>query len=166
MRKTTTFGAAVIALAASGWIATAAAQAPAPADPAPATPPTTDAAPPAATPDATTKPAKPMHHKKMMSSKMGTMGKGKLKGTVKGDEAVDDLNAKSLDAAKSGKSFAPPTTPISEPAAHEKGGKMMKPAHSMKMKHHMAKKAMEAKPDASAPAPDASAPAPDAPAPK
>ncbi len=170
MRKTTTFGAAVIALAASGWIATAAAQAPAPDAAPPA--PTTDAAPPAAAPDASSKPddsskpAKPMHHhKKMMSSKMDKMGKGKLKGTVKGDEAVDDLNSKSLDAAKSGKSFAPPTTPISEPAAHEKGDKMSS-KHMMKMKHHMAKKAKDATPDASAPAPDASAPAPDASAPK
>ena len=161
MRKTTTFGAAVIALAASGWIATAAAQAP---DPAAATPPTTDAAPPApdaATKDAT-KPTKPMHHKKMMSMKSGKMGKGKLVGTAKGDAAVEDLNAKSLDAAKDGKSFAPPTTPVSEPAAH--AGDKMAPKHAMKpMKHHMMKKAAEPKPDAAAPAPDASTPAPDAP---
>ncbi len=154
MRKTTTFGAAVIALAASGWIATASAQAPADT-PAPAPDASTPAAP---APDAKPAPKK-MHHHAMMSH-----GKGKLVGTKVGDKEVEDLNDKSLDAAKEGKSFSPPTTPMSEPTAH--AGDKMKPATKKPMKHHMAKKAApEAPADASAPPADSSAPAP-APAPE
>ncbi len=155
MRKTTTLGAAVIALAASGWIATASAQAPADT---PA--PSTDAAAPAA-PDSKPAPKKTHHHATM------SHGKGKLVGTAVGDKEVEDLNAKSLDAAKEGKSFAPPTTPMSEPTAH--AGDKMKPATKKPMKHHMAKAKTKAAPeapaDASAPPADTSAPAP-APAPE
>ena len=61
-----------------------------------------------------------------------------------GDAAVDDLNAKSLSAAKSGTSFAPPTKPTAEPA---KSTKAMKPMH-----HHM-KKAKKAAADDAAAAP-------------
>jgi hypothetical protein len=158
VRKTTTFGAAVIALAASGWIATAAAQAPADA-PAPSPDASTPAAP---STDEKPAPKKMMHHHAMASH-----GKGKLVGTKVGDKEVEDLNAKSLDAAKEGKSFAPPTTPMSEPTAHagDKGTTMKhKP-----MKHHMAKAKTPAgaapSSDASAPPADSSTPAP-APAPE
>ncbi len=137
MRKTSTIGAAVIALAASGWIATASAQAPAPADtPAPAadTPAPDDKAPP-----------KKMHHKMVPKHE-------KLKPTAAGDAAVDDLNAKSLDAAKEGKSFTPPTTPAPAKATPAKAEKKKLPA-----KHHAVKKAETSE---APPAPEAAAPAP------
>jgi hypothetical protein len=87
-----------------------------------------------------------MHHGKGMHMK------GKAKATTKGDAAVEDLNAQSLDAAKSGKAYAPPTTPVADKAA-------TKPA---KMSHHHHKAAKKAAAADAAPAPDASAPAPDA----
>jgi hypothetical protein len=53
-----------------------------------------------------------------------------------GDAAVDNLNAKSLSAAKSGTSFAPATTPTPEkaPMKTTKGskGKTMHHHHTMK----------------------------------
>jgi len=139
-----------LALAASGWIATASAQpAPAPADtPAPAAD--------APAPDAKAAPKK-VHHKMVPKHE-------KLKPTAAGDAAVDDLNAKSLDAAKEGKSFAPPTTPAPAKATPAKLEKKKAPAK------HKVKKAEKAEappaPDAApaAPAPEP-APAPAAPAP-
>ncbi len=169
MRKITSFGLSAAALGALGWIATAQAQpapegttappatapaaapaapeaAPAPAAPADAAPaaaPAPDAAAPAA--DA---PAKPVHHHHAKMAKTTKTAKGVHRG-ADSDAAVEDLNAKSLSAAKSGTSFAPATTPDKAPA---------KPAKPMKAKHHhhMMKKPAAA-PDA--PAPDAT-PAP------
>jgi hypothetical protein len=127
VRRITTLACSTAMLAATGWIASAHAQAAAPDTSAPAA---TDTSTPAAAPA----PAK--HHH--MTHKTGMAPKPEA-----GDAAVDDLNAKSLDDAKAGKSFAPPTpTPAAKP--------MAKPMHH----HHMAKKAAEA-PAADAPAPDA-----------
>jgi hypothetical protein len=99
MRKTSIFGLSVLALAASGWIAAANAQAP--------TPP--DAAPAAEAPAPDAKPAKPMkmkHH--AMHEKTARSAKtGKLVGTKAGDKMVEDLNDKSLAAAKAGTAFTP-----------------------------------------------------------
>ncbi len=98
MRKTSMFGLSVLALATTGWMAAAHAQAPAAPDATPA---------PAA--DAPAKPAmamkmkhKPMHEKTARSAKTG-----KLVGTKEGDKMVEDLNDKSLAAAKSGTAFRP-----------------------------------------------------------
>jgi hypothetical protein len=173
VRKITRFGLSAAALGALGWIATApitaqaqpapegttappaaAPAAPAapeaapaaPADAAPAAAPAPDAAAPAEAPAAA--PAKKMHHHHAKMAKMSS--KGVHRGG-ESDAAVEDLNAKSLSAAKSGTSFAPATTPDKAP------GKTMK---TMKAKHHhhhmMMKKAAAA---ADAPAPDAT-PAP------
>jgi hypothetical protein len=123
-------------LAAAGWIASAHAQATPPDTSAPAA---TDSNAPAATDTSTPaeapKPAK--HHH--MTHKTGMAPKAEA-----GDAAVEDLNTKSLDDAKAGKSFAPPTP---TPAA---AAPMKKPMHH----HHMMKKAAEA-PAADTPAPDA-----------
>ena len=149
MRKTNLFGATFLVLTASAWSLTAVAQTAAPAPAAPmATPAAPMAAPaaPMATPDAAPAPAPadtattsaPMPMKKpMMHHKMMMHGKGKLAATPAGNKAVEDLNAASLDAAKTGKPFVAPTTP---PAA-----KMT--AHSGMHKHHM----MKPKGDATAP---------------
>jgi hypothetical protein len=67
-----------------------------------------------------------MHHAKSHSMKAG----GVHRGSEAGDAAVDDLNAKSLSAAKAGTSFAPPTTPAAEPAK----------ASTKTTKHHHMKK--------------------------
>jgi hypothetical protein len=73
---------------------------------------------------------------------------------TKGDAAVDDLNAQSLDAAKAGKSFTPPTTTPPPAKATKSSGKPA--AHHT---HHHASKKPAPAPDAStAPAPDSSAP--------
>jgi hypothetical protein len=139
VRKISTLGLSLAVLAATGWLAQASAQS-APDTSAPAA--SSDTAAPAAD---TTPPAKTKaHHAK------GSHGKGKAKAATKGDAAVEDLNAQSLDAAKAGKAYAPPTTPVATKAA--------KPA---KTSHHHHKAAKKAAADA-APAPDASAPAPDA----
>jgi hypothetical protein len=114
-------------LAASGWIANAHAQAAAPDTSAPAAADTS-------TPAAAPAPAK--HHHMMHKASMAPKAEA-------GDAAVEDLNAKSLEDAKAGKSFAPPT-PTPAPAKP-----MAKPMHH----HHMAKK--PAAPPADAPAPDA-----------
>ena len=120
MRKTTLLGASVLALALAGWTAGARAQ-DKPADTAPAA----DAAPAA--------PAKTHHHHKAAAKPDA------------GDAATDDLNAKSLDDAKAGKSFAPPTpTPDTSKAAA--------PKKAMTHKHSAKKKAA---PAADAPAADA-----------
>ena len=125
--------------------------APAPSEAAPAAPAPSDQTPAAGTsaPDTSStaapeeaKPAKmkPMHHK-MKGMKHDSVHRGSG-----GDAAVDDLNAKSLAAAKSGTSFAPATTPTAAPMK----AKSMKPMHH----HHMKKKpaAEPAAPDAT-PAP-------------
>jgi hypothetical protein len=88
---------------------------------------------------------KPMHHKMAHA-------KGKLAPTKAGDKAVEDLNAASLDSAKSGKPFVAPTTPE---AAKKEAHTGMKMSMHKKM-HHMTKKTT----DAATPAPDASAPPP------
>jgi hypothetical protein len=146
VRRITTLAFSAALLAATGWGVSAHAQAAAPDQ---AAPPASDAAPAPsdAAPADATPPAPKKHHKASM--------KGIHRGTEAGDAAVEDLNAKSLDAAKSGKSFAPPTTPAPEPA---------KAAKPMKHKHHAKKAAPPADtsaPDTSAPAPDTSAPPPD-----
>ena len=121
MRRITTLAFSTAMLAASGWIATAHAQAAAPDTSAPA--------------DTSTPAPKPAKHHHMMHKSMAPKAEA-------GDAAVEDLNAKSLDDAKAGKSFAPPTpTPMAKP--------MAKPMHH----HHMMKK--PAAPAADAPAPDA-----------
>ncbi len=97
MHKTSIFGLSVLALSASGWISAASAQAPAPPD---ATPPAADAPAPA---------AKPMKHMKMKYKEPIRRGKnGKLIGTKEGDAMVEDLNTKSLAAAKAGQTYTPP----------------------------------------------------------
>ncbi len=121
MHKIKTFGLSLAALAASGWIVTASAQAAPDATPA-ATPPDTSAPAPAKTSTHTKK----MHHGTSMHASKDA-----------GDSAVEDLNAQSLDAAKSGKSFTPPTTTAKPPAASKA---TTKPTHH----HHMAKKAAPA----------------------
>jgi hypothetical protein len=147
LHKITTFGLSLAVLAASGWLATASAQAP-DASPA-ATPPSSDSTAPASgdtsTPD-TSKPApKPVHHHMhAMHSSIGAS---------KGDAAVEDLNAQSLDAAKAGKNFTPPSTTPTEGKSMESSEKpMAKPMHHH---HHMAPK----KPaDTSAPSDSGSTP--------
>ena len=139
MRKFTTLGLSVAALAASSWLVTAQAQ--------PATPDTN--APPADTSTAapadtsTPAPAKKMHK---------SHAKAPHKAATAGDAAVDDLNAKSLSAAKSGQAFAPPTTPTPDKAA-------AKTTKTGKATHHAKKKAAPKAADA----PAADAPAADAP---
>ncbi len=130
MRKFTTFGLSVAALAATGWLFAAQAQ------PAPAT----DTPAPAAD---TTAPAKPAHkhHAKTMAIHRGSEA---------GDAAVDDLNAKSLSAAKSGTAFTPPANADKKDMPATKTTK--KPA--TKAVHHK-KKAAPAADAAPAPAPDA-----------
>ena len=147
MRKTNLFGATFLALTASAWSLTAAAQTAEPA-PAPAAP-SADPAAPTASPDTsapaagdTTAPTgsaptkKPMMHHQTMHSH------GKLAATPAGNKAVEDLNAASLDAAKTGKPFVAPPTPAA--------AKMT--AHTGHKTHHMSKP----KGDATAPsaAPD------------
>lgn len=155
MHKITTFGLSLAALAASGWLATANAQAP-DASPA-ATPPSSDSTTPASgdasSPEATKPAPKPMHHHmhtmhSMHSMHSDSMGGGK----GAGDAAVEDLNAQSLDAAKAGKSFTPPTTTPTE--GKSMGKPMGKWTHHH---HHMAPK----KPaEASAPSDSSAPPAP------
>lgn len=175
MRKISSFALSAAALGALGWMATAQAQpapegtpapsgsptasmaAPAP-EAAPAPTPAPDAAAPA--PDASGTPApapdagpkaKPMKHHHMKSASMHHKAEG-------GDAAVEDLNAKSLSAAKDGKSFAPPTDMGKTSSS--------KPAKSMMHRHHkhVVHHAAAASPDASpAPAPDASPAPADAP---
>jgi len=118
----TTVGLSLAALATTGWLATARAQA------------TDQAAPPADTSapaPADTAPAKPVHHKH--SSHKASTPKSEA-----GDAAVDDLNAKSLDAAKGGKPFNPTSAaPAASPA------KKLPPIH-----HHHHKKPAAPAPDA------------------
>jgi len=137
VRKISTLGLSLAVLAATGWLAQANAQS-APDTSAPAA--SSDTAAPAADASAPAK-TKSMHHSKSMH------GKGKAKATTKGDAAVEDLNAQSLDAAKAGKAYAPPTTPVATKAA--------KPAKTSHHHKKMAKKAADAAPAADAPAPDA-----------
>jgi hypothetical protein len=141
----TTLGLSLAALATSGWLATANAQ----ATDQQAPPADTSTAAPADTAPADAAPAKPMHHKHAMHH--GSMAS---KGGDAGNAAVEDLNEKSLDAAKGGKPFTPGgAAPIEAPK---------QPLHPMHrhLHHHMS----PPKPadDAAAPAPDAAAPAPDA----
>jgi 2-oxoglutarate dehydrogenase E2 component (dihydrolipoamide succinyltransferase) len=126
---------AAATVAAFGWVAAAQAQpapegtpapmaapAPAPTAPAPA-----DTAPAASTPapDSTAPaPAKTKHHKAAHATKTSS------KHHDAGDAAVDDLNAKSLSAAKAGTSFAPATKTTPAPVKSTK-----KPVH-----HHLMKK--------------------------
>ncbi len=155
MRKITSLGLSAVALGALGWIATAQAQpvgTPAPTSaPPPAPPPAAEPAPapaepaPAAAAPETPAPApaKPKHHASH-AAKSGAVHRGK---TAEGDAAVEDLNARSLSAAKSGTNFAPATTPAPAPKK-EKATPAKKPSKHM---HHAKKKA--------APPADASAPA-------
>jgi hypothetical protein len=132
VRRITTLAFSTAMLAASGWIATAHAQAAAPDTSAPAQ----SAAPDTSAPAADTAAPAPAKHRHAMHKS------SKAPKAEAGDAAVEDLNAKSLDDAKAGKSFAPPTpTPMAKP--------MAKPVHH----HHMMKK--PAAPAADAPAPDA-----------
>ncbi len=175
MRKIHLFGATILALSTSAWSLTALAQpapatapaapvapaapmaAPAPeATPAPATPApdastpasgSTDSAAPASN---TAKPAKKhvMHH--------ATHGRGKLVATKAGDKAVDDLNAASLDSAKSGKPFsAPPTPDAAKQAAHAGDANASTKHHHMT--HKTAKKSATSGDSAAAPAPSSDA---------
>jgi hypothetical protein len=103
VRKTSIVGLSVLALSLSGWMAAAHAQE------APAAP---DATPPAATDTPAPKAAmKPMKHKMKhmaMHEKTARDPKtGKLTGTKQGDAMVEDLNDKSLAAAKAGTPFTP-----------------------------------------------------------
>jgi hypothetical protein len=126
-------------LAATGWLAQASAQA-APDNSAPAA--SSDSSTPAPA-DSGSAPAKPAH-------KHHASSKGIHRGaTTKGDAAVEDLNAQSLSAAKSGTAFKPATTPTPAKAPAKSKGKTM---------HHHKKAAPAA--DSSAPAADSSAPAP------
>jgi hypothetical protein len=118
-------------LAVAGWLTSAHAQAAAPDTSAPAADTSTPAAAPA--------PAK--HHHMMHKASKAPKAEA-------GDAAVEDLNAKSLEDAKAGKSFAPPTP---TPAAAKP---MAKPMHH----HHAMKKPAAPAADASAPAPDSSTP--------
>ncbi len=162
MRRITTLAFSAALLASTGGLspifAQAAPPASAPAAPpaaAPATPPAASEPAPAPAGDATTTPAgdtsstpakaPKTHHHAKASAKASPKDVHRGPATA-GDAAVDDLNAKSLDAAKSGTNFTPPAPSKAEPAA--KGAKSTKPAP-----HHHAKKPA-AKP-ADAPAPDA-----------
>ncbi len=145
MRKTNLLGATFLALATASLPLTTFAQAPAasPAAPAPMAAPTpapapspapADVTPSAPAPDTSAsssapaeKPMKKPMHKKMMAHKGG-----KLVATKAGDKAVDDLNAESLDSAKTGKPFTPSATP---PAAKETAHAGM----GHKMAHHAKK---------------------------
>jgi hypothetical protein len=171
VRKITSFGMGAAALGALSWMAAAQAQpapegtpapmaapapAPAPAAPAPmatpapaapeaapaapaeAAPAASAPAPDAAAPEPAAKPMK--HHKAHMMK--GTKHKAEA-----GDAAVDDLNAKSLSAAKAGTSFSAATKTPPEPAKTK-----MKPMHHHH--HHMMMKKA-----ATPPAPEAT-PAP------
>jgi hypothetical protein len=163
-----------VALGALGWVATAQAQnapegtpapamAPAPAAPAaqpapaPAPAPAPEAAPapadtaPAAStpaPDAgsapAAAPAKTKHHKSMHASKGKTMSMHR--GAEGGDAAVEDLNAKSLSAAKSGSNYTPSKA---DEAPMKSTSKTSKPMHHH---HHMAKKKAAPSDAAAAPA--------------
>ncbi len=127
----TTAGLFLAALATTGWLAAAHAQA---ADQAAPAPDTSTAAP------ADTAPAKPVHHKHAGH-------KASKPKSEAGDAAVDDLNAKSLEAAKGGKPFTPGSdAPKAAPAK-----KALKPMHH----HHHMKMAAKPADDAAAPAPDA-----------
>ncbi len=160
VRKMTSFGMTAMALGALGWVAAAQAQtapapegtpapttsvpaAPAPAPtPAPApeaAPAPADTAPAASTPapDAGSTPAAaPMKTKHHHASHMAKSGKSHK--AEAGDAAVEDLNAKSLSAAKSGTSFAPATTPTPAPA--KTTGKGMSKSGKTMHHHHMSKK--------------------------
>jgi len=143
VRRITTLAFSTAMLAASGWIATAHAQAAAPDTSAPAQSAAPDTSAPAA--DTGTPAAAPAKHHHAMHKA------SKAPKAEAGDAAVEDLNAKSLDDAKAGKSFAPPTP---TPAAESKP--MAKPMH-----HHHAMKKPAAPPadsSAPAPAPDSSTP--------
>ena len=76
-----------------------------------------------------------------------------------GDAAVEDLNAKSLDDAKAGKSFAPPTpTPTEGKSMGKPEGKPMgKWTHHH---HHMAPKKPAEPAEATAPSDSSAPPAP------
>ncbi len=153
MRIISTLGLSVAILATAGWLAQASAQA-APDNSAPAAPssdssapaPSTDSSAPAPA-DSSAAPAKPMHKHHAKGVHRGA--------TTKGDAAVEDLNAQSLNAAKSGTAFKPATTPTPDKAPMKGKGKG-KPMH-----HHHKKAAAAPAADSSAPAPDSSAPAPD-----
>ena len=114
MRRITTLAFSTAMLAAAGWIAGAHAQAtpPAPAAPPANSAPAQSAAPDTSAPADTSTPAAApkatKHHHMMHKSSKAPKAEA-------GDAAVEDLNAKSLDDAKAGKSFAPPTpTPAAE----------------------------------------------------
>jgi hypothetical protein len=152
VRKITSLGLSAVALGALGWIATAQAQSapegtPAPTNMAPPAPPPVaapapapapapaEAAPAAAAPETPAPaPAKPKHHGMTHAAKSGAVHRGK---STPGDAAVEDLNARSLSAAKSGTSFSPATTPAPAPTK-EKAPPAKKP---MKHMHHAKKKA-------------------------
>jgi len=101
MHKRSVFGLSVLVLAASGWIATAKAQAP--------TAPDATTTPAADAPGPEAKPAKPMKmkHHAMHERTARSAKTGKLVGTKAGDKMVEDLNDKSLAAAKAGTAFTP-----------------------------------------------------------
>ena len=174
MRKTNLLGATILALSTSAWSLTALAQ-PAPATaPAAPTAPAPEAAPapaPAApeasspsvtSPDTSAAPAdtsasaKPAAKKHMMHHSMHH--RGKLVATKAGDKAVDDLNAASLDSAKSGKPFTAPATPdAAKKEAHAGDANASTKHHHMT--HKTAKKASASSADSSAaPADTASTP--------
>jgi hypothetical protein len=114
LQKITIFGLSLAVLAASAWMAGASAQ---PAD----------TAAPADTSTPAPAPAKHKAHAAKPAAK---------KGGDAGNSAVEDLNAQSLDAAKAGKTFTPPSTTAAKPAAKPAPAKGAKPA-----KHHKTKKA-------------------------
>jgi hypothetical protein len=139
-----TIGLSVALLAATGWVAQASAQAAAPDASAPAadssTPPADSSAP-------APKPAK--HH----HTKTTGVHRGANTNKVRGDAAVEDLNAQSLDAAKTGKAFTPPT---SLPASASKPAGKSTAKSGKSMHHHHKKAAAPAPADSSAPPADSS----------
>lgn len=130
MRKTYVLGLPVLALAVTGWVATASAQQ-APAAPdqsaAPAAPDQSAApaapdqsAAPAAGGDTGAAPAPaPKKHHAMKRSGHHKMAKDHK---LHGDAAVADLNAQSLAAAKSGKPFTPGANSTEAPASGTSAG--------------------------------------------
>lgn len=137
MRKVNLIGAAILALTTGAWsygaIAQTSDQNP-PADTS-SSPPSDSSAAPADTGSSDTSAKKPMmkhmHHHMAKGHGMHGMKSGDTKS---GDTAVDDLNAQSLDAAKEGKSFSPPTSTPAAAEGSEKGMSGMK--HNGKMMHH------------------------------
>lgn len=128
MRRITTLAFSAALLASTAWVVSAHAQT-APDQNAPAA--SSDQSAPASDSGAApSKPAKHHHHA------MTHAGSGKTDSSQ--DQAVDDLNAKSLDDAKSGKSFAPPTTPPPSADSKSTGKPSGKWPHHH---HHMAKSA-------------------------